>query len=489
MRIAVVHGYFLGDSGSGVYTRHLASQLRADGHEVTLVCQEREPERYDFIDSVWTLDATNTALEPVGTEPAPEGPGSCRLVRPNLGGRLLVYVEGPFAGFPSSGVKTFQDAPEDWVESYVSANVSALRTTFERWAPDLVLAQHAVMQPYVVREALDGRCPYVVTTHGSELNFTLKADPWIALFGVEGLCEARAVVAVSPASAKDLVDWSSSKGLDIADKTSVIAPGIDTDLFAPSPDRADAIADLTAHVALPDGFDLSRGDEVLAFVGRVGWSKGIQHAVVALSLISAVRPNVKLLIAGAGPARDALERLASLLSAGDLAGARELSETDPELRTAEEYGPLVPQDAGPLGPTRVAFLGHLTSAQVARVFAVADIALAPSTFPEAAALVTSEGLSSGALPIVTYQTGLRMLADIESEALQDPAFRSLVSGRDLSTGLAEEVVRSLDRYDTADPAFRQRLHDIAVEHFPSWMAVARHHVELGTATAEARPTE
>lgn len=483
MRIAVVHGYFLGDSGSGVYTRNLARELRADGHEVTLFCQEREPASYPFIDSIWALDATNTVLSQVGEERSSAGPGSCRLVRPDLDGRLLVYVDGPFAGFEPSGVKTFQNAPDEWIDSYIEANVSALRTAFSKWEPDIVLAQHALMQPHVVRLALDGACPYTVTTHGSELNFSLKRDPRLTAFGVSGLSDARAVVAVSPASADDVIGWAASHGLDIAPKTTVIAPGVDTAVFTPSPSREDAINELAARVDLPDDFDLSPADEVLAFVGRVGWNKGIQHAVVALSLVSAVRPHVKMLVAGEGPARPALVRLASLLSAGDVAGAREFAAREPELRTTEEYGPLVPDDVGALGRVRVALLGHLTTPNVARVFAAADIALAPSVFPEAAALVTSEGLSAGALPIVTYQTGLRMLADVESAALGDPLFRALEPGRNLSTGLADAITRNLERYPTADVEFRQRLHRIAVEHFPSWRAVARRHVELATKDA------
>ena len=73
-----------------------------------------------------------------------------------------------------------------------------------------------------------------------------------------------------------------------------------------------------------------------------------------------------------------------------------------------------------------------------------------------------------------------MLADIESAALRDGEFRSLVPGRNLSIGLAEEVSRSLERYPTADPVFRRRLHEIAVENFPSWRAVGRRYIELGT---------
>ena len=79
MRVAVVHGYFLQDSGSGVYVRELTRALVHLGHEVTLVCQDREPERCDFIDSLYTLDATNESLT-IAYEALRTGTGSCRQV-------------------------------------------------------------------------------------------------------------------------------------------------------------------------------------------------------------------------------------------------------------------------------------------------------------------------------------------------------------------------------------------------------------------------
>jgi len=81
----VVHGYFLHDSGSGVYVRELARALVRLGHEVTLVCQDREPERCDFIDSAYDLDAANGALTiespMLGTFYRAEGPGQEPFVK------------------------------------------------------------------------------------------------------------------------------------------------------------------------------------------------------------------------------------------------------------------------------------------------------------------------------------------------------------------------------------------------------------------------
>lgn len=488
MRIAIVHGYFLGDSGSGVYVRQTAEALVAAGHDVTLVCQEREPERYCFVESAWALDADNTEFVSLGPEHDNGMAGSCRLVRPNDGGQLLVYVDGPFAGFTHPGISTFQDAPAETIDAFISANVAALRAIFDRWPPELVLAHHTIAQPHIVREALAGLCPYVVTVHGSELNFSLRVDPRLTPIGLSGLAGARAVVALTADSLADVTAWAADNGLDIADKGAVVPPGVDTELFVPAADRAEAITALERAVAMPEGFELRPEDDVIAFAGRVGWNKGIQHLVVAASLLAASRPSVKLLVAGEGPARASLERLAALLGAGDAQGARQLALTDPQLGTAEGYGPMVPDGSPELGRADIAYLGHLPASGVARVFAAADVAVAPSVFPEAAALVTSEALSAGALPVVANHTGLMALANLERDTFADETFRALVPGADFSARIADVLSRQLDAYPTANPAFRARLHGLATAHFPSWAQVTERYIALGTGTGGGAPS-
>ena len=73
MRILLWHGYLLGGTGSNVYTRALAREWSLAGHEVTVVCQERHPERYDL--------------------------GGAGVVVPELPGRLLpVFVLDRYEG-------------------------------------------------------------------------------------------------------------------------------------------------------------------------------------------------------------------------------------------------------------------------------------------------------------------------------------------------------------------------------------------------------
>ena len=512
-RITVVHGYFLHDSGSGTYVRELTRELVHEGHDVTLVCQERSPELCDFIDSVYVLDAANARATLLGEARPPRYAGRCRLVRPNLGGRLLVYVEGAFPGFQRGQVKAFHDAPTGWIQDYVAANVEALRAVFAAWPPDLVLANHAMMQPHVVKHALagtagggaappgsapagggaavQGAAPYMVTVHGSELNFSVKHDPRLEPYTADGLDDAVAIVTNSGTSAEDVVLWAGAHGLDIAEKTWVVTPGIDAETFSPAADRVAAIDAVHREVELPAGFELRPDDDILAFAGRLMWTKGIQHAVAALSLIAQRRPGVRLLVAGEGPARKPLERLAAHLSGGDTAGARRLALAEPELQTLPEFGsvvpePDVPEPGGHAGELHVAFLDHLTPAQLARVFAAANVSLAPSIFPESLGLVTMEAMSAGALPIASYHSGLMSVLDVVAESLADPAFRALAPGASLTTGIARVAVDVLERYPTTDPAFRARLHDLSAQHFPSWEKVARRYLELATGARRGR---
>lgn len=478
MRIAIVHGYFLHDSGSGVYVRELARAFVRLGHDVTLVCQAREPERYDFIDSAYALDEGNAELQLIHSAPRLY-PGSCRLVRPNLGGRLLVYVAGAFPGFRRADVTAFQDAPADVRDRYVGANTSALRRVFAEWPPELVLSQHLIMQPYVVRAALAGSAPYFVTEHGSALNFSVRRCEELVPYALSGLEAAAAVISVSPMAREDLVGWSASHGLDITAKTSWILPGVDADVFSPAGERAEAIGSMLSHVALPPGFDVRPDDDVLAFAGALMHTKGLQHAIAALPFIARRRGRrVRLLIAGEGPGREPLEELARLVDRGDTAAARLLVAREGELRSPAEWGDVVADTPAIAGGPSVAFLGRVDHTLLSSVFAAADVALAPSVFPEAAALVSSEALSAGALPLAAYHSGMVTLADFLANALDDPSFRSLAPGPDLTGRIADMVVQLLDRYPTKDPAFRQRLHELGASRYPTWEAAARSYLAL-----------
>src|ERR1700749_3644359 len=95
MRVLIFHGYMLRGTGSNIYNASLAPALARLGHEVHLLCQDRE-------------------VELPGVE----------IHNPDIHGLLPVYVKDPYEGFE---VKAFEELTEEELDRYVEANVVAVR--------------------------------------------------------------------------------------------------------------------------------------------------------------------------------------------------------------------------------------------------------------------------------------------------------------------------------------------------------------------------
>ena len=465
MRIAVVHGYFLGDSGSGIYVRELCRQFVRDGHEVTLVCQEQIPETYDFIDSLFALKPGNLQMDEIFSRARPDA-GSCRMVRPDIRDNLLTYVASSDKRFRN---ETFQEASGSSIKNYIEDNIAALTTIFRAWPPDFVQANHAIMQPYEAAEALSSTAPYCATIHGSALNFSVKADKRLVSYFLAGIKGAKAVIALSEDSARDTISYAAGLGLDISDKTVVIPPGVDTDRFRPEAGPAP-------------------GADKAVVAGRLLWTKGTHYAVAAVPLVSQSGRDLSLYLAGDGPMEEPLKELIGLLEEGRVAEARQLTKAEPELRSSHEYGPVIPdfgweeeelyaKAAKGNIKNRIRFTGHLAHEKLAPLLAGADIVMTPSVCPEAYGLAAVEGLSAGAVPVASYHSGLRSPLDILESELKDPVLKSIIPGMNLTRALADSVVHILDRYPTKESRFRGRLHALAEARF-SWARTAETYIML-----------
>ena len=153
----------LGGTGSNVYTRALARAWSLEGHDVTVVCQERHPERYDL--------------------------GGARVVVPELpGGLLPVFVLDRYEGLEARLLVDFSAAER---EAYVEANAAVLR---ELGPADLVFANH-VLPGGPVGAASGMR--FRVKAHGSELEYALRGRSDLARWGAETLAGAEVVYAGS----------------------------------------------------------------------------------------------------------------------------------------------------------------------------------------------------------------------------------------------------------------------------------------------------
>src|SRR5918997_556051 len=140
MRVLIFHGYLLRGTGSNIYNANLARTLAALGHEVHLLCQDRDWE-------------------------APEG---VTIHNPDIGRILPVYVADEYEGFDAV---PFAELEEDDLDRYLAANVEAVRAVVAEHRPDVALANHLVMGPAIMGRAVGGRVPYAVKVHGSALEY------------------------------------------------------------------------------------------------------------------------------------------------------------------------------------------------------------------------------------------------------------------------------------------------------------------------------
>ena len=96
MKLIMTHGYMLSDTGSNVYVQNLCRALVREGHEVHLLCQEREPLSYDFVDEAGVVEGDH--IDKQGEQQTPY-PGRCVVYRPQVGDLLPVYVYDEYPGW------------------------------------------------------------------------------------------------------------------------------------------------------------------------------------------------------------------------------------------------------------------------------------------------------------------------------------------------------------------------------------------------------
>jgi glycosyltransferase involved in cell wall biosynthesis len=264
-----------------VYTRALAREWSRAGHEVTVVCQERNAERHDL--------------------------GGAKVVVPELPDLLLpVFVLDAYEGLRP---KLLQDFTERELAAYVAANADACREL----EPELLFANH-VLAGGAVGDA-SGTDNWAVKAHGSELEYSMRGNERLSRYGAEVLAGASAVF-VGSAHIRAVLE----EVVGHVDRVHEVPPGVDTDEFTPR-DRRSALRDLVAESERdprdgderhPDPGNAARFAEFFAderptvvYVGKLIENKGVQLLFEALRGIDA-----RAVVVGFGDYRDRLEALA-----------------------------------------------------------------------------------------------------------------------------------------------------------------------------------
>jgi len=405
MRILLWHGYLLGGTGSNVYSRSLARAWSHNGHDVTVFCQDPHPERFDL--------------------------GGAATVRPDIDGRLPVFVLDHYDGLDARLVQDFTPAERD---HYVQCNATALR---DRLPADLVFTNHVLMGAPV--GAASG-APYTVKAHGSELEYSMRGRPELARIGREALAGATATYVGSAHIAEVLTDICGH-----LDNVRQVPPGVDTDEWKPQPPAA-ALAALLEQAQhdqpnpgnrtqrLPDDGNAERlaafladDEPTVVYFGKLSHNKGVHLLLEALAGIDA-----RTVIVGFGEDRTHLQACA---------------------------------------PPRTLFTGPLEHRHLVHLLPLADVSVVPSIFPEAFGMVAAEAASAGTPPLVARHSGLAEVAARLSEAYP-PQFAHLTS---FTPGSATDLHAKLKELLALSPQDRRDLGLAArqvVEQRWSWSIVA-----------------
>ena len=395
MKILLWHGYLLGGTGSNVYTRSLARAWSRLGHDVVVFCQDPHPERYDL--------------------------GGATVVRPDLaGGPLPVFVLDRYEDLEA---RYLQDLTAVERRGYVERNAAAVR---EHLPADRLVANHVLLGGPV--GAAVG-IPFGVKAHGSELEFSIRGNEPLADWAHESLDEAQAVYAGSEHIRRVLAEVVGPG--DYLERVHVVPPGVDVEELRPLP-RAQALAALLAEARrdppnpgnarerLPDEGNAERlaahlagGEPTVVYVGKLSREKGVHLLLEAVE-----RLGVRAVVVGFGPERAALEE-----AAGD----------------------------------RVLFTGPLEHRHLACLWALADVSVTPSVFPEAFGMVAAEAAACGSPPLVARHSGLAEIADALEEEYP-PHLRHLAS---FAPGDADDLTRKLEALLALSPADRAAIAEAA----------------------------
>jgi glycosyltransferase involved in cell wall biosynthesis len=429
MRVLVFHGYMLRGTGSNIYNVNLARALARLGHEVHLLCQDRE-----------------VRIEGV------------RIHNPDIGGLLPVYVKDPYEGFE---VKTFPELTEAELDRYIEANVAAVReVAAATGGVDLALANHLVMGPAILARA--GVAPFAVKIHGSALEYTVKPHPRFLPYAREGVEAASGVLTGSGHTAESL--WAALAELpDLRDKTRLGPPGVDVEEFRPRGTR----------------------EPLVAFVGKLIVSKGVDLLLAAWPMVRAANRGVRLEVAGFGAYEEGLRQLLGALEHGDLQAARAVARRGWGLEGGEErplpilsgfladppdgYAELARAAAG-----SIELIGRLEHREVASLFPRAEAMVMPSTFPEAFGMVAVEAAACGTLPVSAGHSGMLEVSRQLRAALPEAA-AELVSFP-VEAGAVEAIAARLNRWLALPENQREAAREAIVEtvgRLWSWEGVAR----------------
>ncbi len=535
--ICLLHGWLLEGSGSNLWTRSIITALCRSGETVQLVCQENHPDRYEAIAEAYRHRLAGEVEQTLSRE-SPY-PGKCILHQPEIGETLPVFVWDHYEEYKR--VVPMIELPDDEIELYIERNVRVVQRIVESNPISAIHANHVVLMAVVAQRVSKATgVPYAVMPHGSGIEYAVKKDARFKRYASSALRDAKRIFVIG-SEMRDRVITVFDDVPGIEAKFTALHLGVDTAQFAPL-DRAGRVSNIralrTALREMPRGRtsqqtqllrervsgDMSRDElsasldecsryegknpdadvevklesvswstaPVLLFTGRIISMKGIQSVIAALPMVLEAVPDLRVIVVGHGPLREAMEALLWALHRGDRrlveniaawgrflekapdtdSSGSGLMEVETFLSDLERRGSLTDYFSiaqRRVNPDTVVFTGYLTHHELRFLFPCCDVGVFPSVVREAGPLVFLEALASGCFPLGTYFGGMAASIDaLASELPPEAADAMKLDPQKTVSAIIDRVPKAVElstRYKTA-------LARIARERY-DWVSVAQ----------------
>ncbi|AHM56065.1 glycosyl transferase, group 1 [Peptoclostridium acidaminophilum DSM 3953] len=271
-------------------------------------------------------------------------------------------------------------------------------------------------------------------------------------------------------------------------------------------DRKCIDADITQKLV---GIDWEN-ENIVLFYGKYLWTKGIHNIILALPLVLKENPDTRIIIVGYGTSRGYLESVVDALDSGDPQKLEYLLKHPNEFQSHVEQGTEIYSkwivdmlEDGELSKEymdiakgnvsdKVILTGFMDHELLKDMIPCADVAIAPSIFPEAFGLVGVEALACGVIPLQTYHSGFKYVVDTYSELFElDERLKKLDKlwlREDLVSNIALNINTVFEAYriggqDLIDRV-RRDARKICTDNY-SWASVAERFVSEAKAKNEA----
>lgn len=314
-----------------------------------------------------------------------------------------------FTGHPEwPNCKLFTDISHRDILRFHKSTLDSVVDAVEDFKPDIIHVHHAYPLSWTARFIKSTyQIPYIITVHGSELPTAQKDNRYIALT-MDALRKAKKII---PNSAYTK-DWAIKVfGDEFKKNMRVIPGGVDVQRF-----NAVNTSDIASELGL-------EGKKIVLFAGKLTKYKGVKYLIRA-----AKRIHGEVVISGDGPEKKSLTKMVK----------------DENIQN-------------------VHFVGHVDNTdRLVKLYSLADVFVAPSTWDEPLGLVILEAMSCETPVVVTRKGGIPL-------AVKDGKNGYFVKSRN-SSDIVQKVNKLLDN-DTLRKKMGVSARKIAVERF-NWEIIA-----------------